>query len=243
VTLRILAGRKQYRGNMRNGIHTSDYGSFEGSFQFVVDGNEQVEAALPPSNMSSLRANIGTTYSFTITGTNDGSVWGGADGMYTDDSKLSSAAVHAGLLKVGETATIKVTIHKGQDSYNGSLQNGITSNSYGAWDGSYSFGKVSKPSVANAPTNMTGYRGNIGQVYTFKVVGAHSGTVWGGANGIYTDDSPLATAAVHAGKVSIGAEAVIRVKVIGPKNSYQGSTRNGITTQKYGVFQGSYIFE
>ncbi|MBK9301360.1 MAG: hypothetical protein IPN14_12315 [Bacteroidetes bacterium] len=168
---------------------------------------------------------------------------GGADGMYTDDSKLSSAAVHAGLLKVGETATIKVTIHKGQASYNGSLQNGITSNSYGAWDGSYSFGKVSKPSVANAPTNMTGYRGNIGQVYTFKVVGAHSGTVWGGANGIYTDDSPLATAAVHAGKVSIGAEAVIRVKVIGPKNSYQGSTRNGITTQKYGVFQGSYTFE
>lgn len=243
VTITILAGRARYRGYMRNGIHTSDYGNFGGSFQFVVGAKGKDQALSAPPNMTSLRGNNGTTYTFVVVGSSDGSIWGGADGMYTDDTKLGTAAVHAGLLKLGETASVKVTMHKGQASYKGSLQNGILSKDYGEWQGSYSFGNAVMPSVANAPTNMTGYRGNPGQVYTFQVVGTQSGTVWGGATGIYTDDSPLGTAAVHAGLVAVGAQAVIKVKVLGPKSSYQGSSRNGITTKNYGAFQGSYSFE
>lgn len=245
VTLTILAGRSQYRGNMRNGIHTSDYANFGGSFQFIVGakGIPKPQALSAPPSMTSLRGNNGTTYTFVVVGSNDGSIWGGADGMYTDDTKLGTAAVHAGLLKVGETASVKVTIHKGQTNYKGNLQNGILSKDYGEWQGSYSFGNTVKPSVANAPTNMTGYRGNSGQVYTFNVVGTQSGTVWGGATGIYTDDSPLGTAAVHAGLVSVGGQAIIKVRVLGPKGSYQGSSKNGITTKNYGAFQGSYSFE
>jgi len=40
-----------------------------------------------------------------------GNAWG--TGIYSDDSDLGVAAVHAGILKVGETKTVKITILPG----------------------------------------------------------------------------------------------------------------------------------
>jgi hypothetical protein len=74
-----------------------------------------------------------------VTGTNEGNVWGGANGIYTDDSRVGKAAVHAGLLKVGEQKVLNVTIVPGQSSYHGNTQNGITTNNYDQWHGSYNF--------------------------------------------------------------------------------------------------------
>ena len=77
------------------------------------------------------------TFSFGITGSVDGSVYG--TDIYTDDSDISTAAVHAGVLRVGETKTIIVKILRDQESYVGSIQNVISSLSYVSWQGSYSF--------------------------------------------------------------------------------------------------------
>jgi prepilin-type N-terminal cleavage/methylation domain-containing protein len=60
--------------------------------------------------------------------------WG--TGPYTDDSALGTAAVHAGLISVGQTATIRVCALPGQSSYGSSTKNGITTTSYGPWPGS-----------------------------------------------------------------------------------------------------------
>ncbi len=85
-----------------------------------------------------------------ITGTVSGSIWG--TGIYTDDSPVAAAAVHAGVLADGETGTVKVTILPGQPSYEGSLQNGIQSSAYPAWSGSFSVEPailhVEKPELA-----------------------------------------------------------------------------------------------
>ena len=35
--------------------------------------------------------------------------------------------------------------------------------------------------------------------YTFQVTGRTGGRIWGGSDNVYTDDSDIATAAVHAG--------------------------------------------
>ena len=244
VTVTILSGKSSYTGSNNHGVQTQNYGAWSGSFQF--GGSSQVvstTADAAPVNMTNFRGNVGSVHSYQITGTSDGSIWGGANGIYTDDSKLSTAAVHAGLLRVGEKATLKVVVLKGQSSYQGSTSNGIKSNDYGAWHGSYSFESTAVSNIALAPSNMTAYRGNNGQVYTFKVVGATTGSVWGGANGIYTDDSQLSAAAVHAGKVRAGEEAIIRVRVVGPQSSYKGSSQYGITTKDYGAWTGSYSFE
>jgi hypothetical protein len=70
-----------------------------------------------------------------VTGQVGGSVWG--SGPYTSDSSLAAAAVHAGVLKVGETAVIKIRVKADPGGYTGSTQNGVTSSNYGPWQGCY----------------------------------------------------------------------------------------------------------
>ncbi len=66
-----------------------------------------------------------------------GNIWGG-NGPYTDDSNICRAAVHAGVItKSGGNVTFIPTA--GCNSYLGVTQNGITSTSWDAWQGSYYF--------------------------------------------------------------------------------------------------------
>src|SRR5262249_15208636 len=57
---------------------------------------------------------------------------------------------------------------------------------------------------------------------------AEGGSVWG--TDIYTDDSPLAAVAVHAGVLQVGQKGVVKVTILPGQQSYTGSTRNGVTT-------------
>lgn len=99
---------------------------------------------------------------------------------------------------------------------------------------------TSTPSATNAPNNMKGYRGQNGTVFTFTVTGKKDGGLWGGNGNIYTDDSDIAKAAVHAGLVKEGQTAIIKVKVMPGQSSYTGSTRNGVTSSNWGKYDGSY---
>ena len=91
-----------------------------------------------------------------------------------------------------------------------------------------------------APANMKGYRGNNGSVYTFQVTGNSNGRIWGGSDNIYTDDSDIATAAVHAGLVSPGSTAIIKITILPGRSSYPSLSRNGINSIQYGSWDGSY---
>lgn len=72
-----------------------------------------------------------------ITGRVGGSVWG--TGVYTTDSDPGSAVVHAGVLAAGETAVVKVRVKADAGGYQGSTQNGVTSNNWGPYQGCYEF--------------------------------------------------------------------------------------------------------
>jgi hypothetical protein len=98
-------------------------------------------SALPdPGNLVGLHANIGQTYVFKVTGAPPGPTGIYGTGVYTADSRLSEAAVHAGILKPGQTGAVKVTILGQVAGFAGSTQNGITSNAYGSYPG-YRLGK------------------------------------------------------------------------------------------------------
>jgi hypothetical protein len=90
-----------------------------------------------PSNgsMESFRDMTGKTFSLILTGSRSGKIWG--TDVYTDDSNIAAAAVHADVLDDGETGTILITMLPGQESYSGSERNGVTSNDFGSWHGSY----------------------------------------------------------------------------------------------------------
>ena len=320
VKVVIIPGAKRYMGSTRNGISTTHYGPFEGSFRFenvagagnrgiisrnsatgkiqfttgdiqsstgvnqsatgevqsstgVIQsstgvnqsstGNIQSSTGViqsstgngylsDPGNLIKFRKNLGTTYSILITGTTFGGVWGGEDGVYTDDSAIARAAVHAGLVVVGEQKVVRVTILPGRQWYNGCSRNGITTPSLGSNAGSYRF-EIDAPQtvapqedsgreVLSDPGNLIKFRKSIGETYSFLVTGTNQGGVWGGADGIYSDDSALAKAAVHAGLVKLGEQAVVRIKTLPGMQRYTGSPANGITTTNYGASAGSFKF-
>ncbi len=101
----------------------------------LVAGCGSAPALPDPGNLTEYRDNAGETFRFQVTGNADQSVWG--TDVYTDDSSLAAAAVHAGVLEDGEDGVVTVTILPGEDSYTGSDRNGVISMDYGSWAGSY----------------------------------------------------------------------------------------------------------
>lgn len=188
---------------------------------------------------SSLRAQQGKAFYFRVTGATTGSLWG--SNPYTDDSNLAAAAVHAGLLRKGETGVVKFEPLAGLTTYPGTTANGVTASSYGSYSGSYRLSADDggdNPALP-APSNLTGWRNAAdGSVYRFNLTGTSGGTVWG--TNAYTDDSPLATAAVHAGVLQPGQSGVVRVTMGGTIKTYAGSKRNGVTSHDYGSWKATY---
>ena len=110
-----------------------------GTFTFSkLNASQPAATAIPKTpNMTGYRGRSGI-FSMTITGsTNGGAVWG--TDTYTDDSDISRAAVHAGIIQNGETKTVYIEILPGQSSYNGTSRNSISTYGYGNWGASYKF--------------------------------------------------------------------------------------------------------
>ncbi len=64
-----------------------------------------------------------------------------------------------------------------------------------------------------------------------------TGSVWG--TDMYTTDSSICVAAVHAGVVKEKGGPV-RVKLAPGQGAYSGSFRNGVTTSQWGSYQQSF---
>ena len=88
--------------------------------------------------------------------------------------------------------------------------------------------------------NCMDKREKVGEEYGYKITGSTEGTVWG--DGIYTDDSNIAKAAVLEGKCKIGENCIVFIKIIESKSSYGSCTKNGISTSSWGHWDGSYRF-
>lgn len=88
--------------------------------------------------------------------------------------------------------------------------------------------------ASDAPNNMHGLCDTVGATYYFRITGVTDGQVWG--TDIYTRDSSLGAAAVHAGLLKPGTRASMRVTVVAPLDNYPGTMRNEVTTSDYGTF-------
>ncbi len=123
-----------------------------------------------------------------------------------------------------------------------------------------------EPEPANAlpdPGTLSILAGQVGSIHVFRLTGAAAGgqpgiirampggppgmVIWGGGGAVwgtdtYTLDSALALAAVHAGLLKPGQTGVVRVKILGPQLAFQGSTRNNVTSQGYGPYNGAFQF-
>lgn len=97
-----------------------------------------------------------------------------------------------------------------------------------------------------APANLMQYQGQFGKELVFTVtglvhVGNQTGGVWG--TDVYTLDSGLGLAAVHAGQVPAGQAGTVRVRIVHPPAAFAGSHRNGVGSAAYQNFPaGAFEF-
>jgi hypothetical protein len=97
-----------------------------------------------------------------------------------------------------------------------------------------------------APSTMDSYGGQYGKVFTFKLTawagaGHPQGSVWG--TDVYTLDSSLPAAAVHAGVLRPGQTATVKVRIIQSPQQFVAGSRNGVNSAAYGVYStGGYEF-
>lgn len=169
---------------------------------------------------------------------------------YTTDSPICVAALHAGLFVRASGGNVKFRIKGNQTFYVGAVRNSVQSNFFGSYPYSYSFIDIgsgaeivsnSIPEVTWAQTAQPLYT-YLEQQFTFYCPSGVGLTrsVWG--TGTYTYDSSLCTAAVHAGKISVINGGVITIQIKPGAASYTGSLSNGISSNSYGSWGGSYIF-
>ena len=112
VTVEVIKSPAAYRGSTANGVTTQDFGRYDpGAFVFL--SSKPVKSGEPitiddPEQLNTGQWEPGTVITCKVTGSRSWSVWG--SGPYSIDSNLAVAAVHAGLLKDGETGTVTLKV-------------------------------------------------------------------------------------------------------------------------------------
>ena len=88
------------------------------------------------ADLRALEQKYGESFFFQVSADFNGPLWG--TDVYTSDSNLGTACVHAGVLKMGESGVVKVTIVQPVPVYKGTSRNGVKSNDWTTgWSGAY----------------------------------------------------------------------------------------------------------
>lgn len=169
--------------------------------------------------------------------------------MYTGDSSVCTAAVHAGLITFTGGGSVTVEIRPGQSIYGSSARNEVSSGAYGEWHISFSFpsDKTAAAGVGTAdatpitwPVSATILKHEPGRTHTFECPPGESARAIYGTD-TYTADSSICTAAVHVGRIDLQKGGTVTIELSPGEPSYAGTVRNGITSQAYGTWDRSYV--
>jgi len=91
------------------------------------------------------------------------------------------------------------------------------------------------------PGDLSKYYDKVGAVFYFEVIGATDKNIYG--SDIYTYDSPLATAAVHAGAIKYAEKGVVKVTIMPGKSGFEQSERNGVMSRTWTTSPATYKVE
>lgn len=84
------------------------------------------------------RGAIGRTFEYACPPNGEpGRIWG--MDTYTDDSAVCTAAVHQGLITLETGGSVTIVMRAGLPAYRGGVANGVSSEPWEAWPGSYGF--------------------------------------------------------------------------------------------------------
>jgi LCCL domain len=200
------------------------------------------------ASATSLNAKDGETFTLQCSpGGTAGSVWG--SDIYTSDSSICTAAVHSGLINYQEGGTVTIELRPGRSIYGCSERNGVVTSPFGSYQHSFVFKTPNTETVVREAEEQTPVMWNTsagmvsfeaGKSLKFKCpAGGKEASVWG--TDIYTLDSSICNAAVHAGKSALESGGSVTIELRPGESSYKGSTRNGIKTNDYGAYGSSFV--
>lgn len=169
-------------------------------------------------------------------------LWG--SDVYTADSSICTAAVHVGLITLEEGGEVTILIEEGRDEYFGSQSNGVESQDFGPYETSFSFPDADPLDVAEEigwDRGANFYRDRDTDRFTVVCeAGGETRNVWG--TEVYTEDSSICTAAVHAGLIEVEEGGEVTFELSEGRDAYRGSEANGIASLDYGSYGGSFSF-
>ncbi|XP_077974364.1 uncharacterized protein LOC120347949 isoform X1 [Styela clava] len=237
ITVHKVQAKATYSAANRNGIQSFEYGKWSSASVIFQRPCVEVEPMYPVT--CETRANFMVDDAFTVVcpagcdmNIDNNEVWG--TGVYTDDSYICGAAIHDGRLNADVGGQIMVGKIPGMSTYAGSTQNTIESKSKGKWRKSITF----EDAVLQHTSTFTitcDVEANMIMDEEYSVIcppGCEEETerVWG--NDIYTEDSFICAAAIHAGKINVGEGGRVSVVTTEAKN-FESTTRNGIQSKPY----------
>jgi hypothetical protein len=200
------------------------------------------------ANATSLNGKDGETLTLACSpGGTAHSVWG--SDIYTSDSSICTAGVHSGLITYQQGGTVTIELRPGRTIYGCSERNGVTTSPFGSYQHSFVFKTPNTEAVVREAEDQTPVLWNTsgsmisfeaGKTFKFKCPsGGKESAVWG--TDIYTLDSSICNAAVHAGKLTSESGGPVMIELRPGESSYKGSTRNGIKTNDYGQYGSSFV--
>lgn len=173
-------------------------------------------------------------------GASSAAVWG--SGPYTLDSNICTAARHSGAIGAegGDVLTFKVL---GQQTYTGSLANGVQTRDWGAFGSSFAvdpFGPV-KAAATKLDAECTRYPADAASYSCgCPEAVAREGAVWG--SGPYTVDSDICAAAQHAGVIGPAGGNVSAI-LVGGLDNYRASLSHWVQSSDWGAYGQSFILD
>ncbi|MDQ2977143.1 MAG: LCCL domain-containing protein [Acidobacteriota bacterium] len=174
-------------------------------------------------------------------------VWG--SDIYTADSSICTAAVNSGLITYQQGGAVTIEVRPGRTIFGCSERNGVMTSSYGSYGQSFVFKTPNTEAVVREAEDQTPVLWNTsaamasfetGKILKFKCPSdGKESSVWG--TDIYTVDSSICSAAVHAGKLKMESGGSVTIELRPGESAYKGSTRNGIKTSDYEKYGSSFI--
>jgi hypothetical protein len=137
LTVTCSGSASSLTGSTQYGVTSKSWGAWPTTFTIGPAGSPPPAVECTHACLYNKCLTDGQLQVVTVTGTTYGNVWG--SGPFTDDSYVSTAAVFAGKVALGETATLQVRCTGDFQSFPGGSAHGVTTLSYGAWGFSYMF--------------------------------------------------------------------------------------------------------
>src|SRR5262245_48250233 len=240
VTVLPEAGRNAYPGVTRNGVSSSNHEARRGGFRFAGASNQTPASVCPDNFVAFADTTDPLPCACSAEAASRGSVWG--MDVYTGDSSVCKAATHAGMIGP-RGGSVTVLPEAGRSAYPGVTRNGVSSSNHGSARSSFRFTGASQvpaaaptplpapPPTSVFPDNFVAFADTSDPLPCIcSAEATNRGSVWG--MDVYTGDSSVCRAAMHAGVIAVRGGPVTVLPEAG-RSAYPGVTRNGVSSSNH----------